>query len=297
MRLIDVHVHLYPPEVGRDPAAWAAAQGEPHWAVLCTRRRRNGRLVQTFPSLDQLLRDMDTAGVERTVLQGWYWERSETCTAQNRFHVGCVRAHPDRLVAFATIHPAVGEAAVKVELERARGEGLAGVGELSPHSQHYGMENPAFEAALAMAAEWRWPVMLHVTDPRARRYPGRVETPLEDFRRLARAHPDVRFILAHWGGGLLFQETTAEVRRELANVRYDTAASPLIHDHRIWRSALATVPPAKILFGTDYPLVLYPRTAPEPGWREVLAEIDRAGLSAAEQTAVLGANAAAVLDL
>ena len=72
MRIIDAHVHLYPPEVGRDPVAWAAAQGEPHWAVLCTRRRRGGQPVQTFPPIDQLLRDMDAAGVDKAVLLGWY---------------------------------------------------------------------------------------------------------------------------------------------------------------------------------------------------------------------------------
>jgi len=26
-RVIDSHVHLYPPELNRDPAGWAAAQG------------------------------------------------------------------------------------------------------------------------------------------------------------------------------------------------------------------------------------------------------------------------------
>jgi len=30
--IIDAHVHLYPTEIDRDPAAWAAAQGEAHWA-------------------------------------------------------------------------------------------------------------------------------------------------------------------------------------------------------------------------------------------------------------------------
>lgn len=51
---------------------------------------------------------MDRAGVERAVLLGWYWEQAETCVWQNRFYGRCVREHPDRLLAYATIHPGAG---------------------------------------------------------------------------------------------------------------------------------------------------------------------------------------------
>jgi len=57
------------------------------------------------------------------------------------------------------------------------------------------------------------------------------------------------------------------------------------------------VPVEKVLFGTDYPSVLYPRTETEPGWRGILGEIDRAGLSADEKTGLLGANAARLLGV
>ena len=297
MSLIDAHVHLYPPEVAPDPAGWAAAHGEAHWAALCTRRRRDGRPVQTFPDVDGLLRDMDGAGVDRAVLQGWYWERPAACARQNRFFADCVRAHPDRLSAFATLHPAAGEAAVLAEIRRAHGEGLRGLGELSPHSQGYGVDDPVFGAALALAAELRLPVNLHTTDPQARSYPGKVETPSEDFLRLAARFPATAFILAHWGGGVLLLESNPRVRQTLANVCYDTAASPLIYDDRIWRAALDIVPAGKVLFGTDYPLVLYPRSERAPGWGGILAEMAGAGLTPLERTALLGSNAARLLGL
>ena len=297
MRLIDVHVHLYPPEVGRDPAGWAAAQVEPHWAGLCARRRKDGRPVQTFPDVDTLLRDMDAAGVEKAVLLGWYWERPATCAWQNRFFAACARAHPDRLAAFATFHPAAGEAAVLAEIRRAQAEGLRGLGELSPHSQGYSVDDPVFAAALALAGELGLPVNLHTSDRQTRSYPGKVETPLEDFLRLAPKFPATTFILAHWGGGLMSLESNPRVRQALANVRYDTAASPLIYDDRIWRAALDLVPAEKVLFGTDYPLLLYPMAVAEPGWRPVLAEVAAAGLTADEKAALLGGNAARLLNL
>src|SRR5689334_22215971 len=82
MRVIDCHVHLYPPEVNRDPTAGALTHGEMQWAGLVMRRRKDGRAVQHFPNLHELLQEMDRAEVERAVLLGWYWSKLETCESQ-----------------------------------------------------------------------------------------------------------------------------------------------------------------------------------------------------------------------
>lgn len=259
MPVIDAHVHLYPPAVNRDPAGWATAHDEPHWALMCARvRKTTGRPVQGFPSVEELLRDMDAAGVDRAVLLGWYWEKPATCVEQNRFYADCVRAHPDRLSAFAAVHAGAGEAALE-EVRRARGEGLIGLGELSPHSQGVAANDPKWRAVLALAGELGLPVNLHVTDPLIGNYPGRVETPLADFRAMAAEFPRVKFILAHWGGGLWRQSGDAALPQ---NVWVDTAATPLLYGSPIWDEGLAACGAEKILWGTDYPLELYPK---EPG--------------------------------
>lgn len=293
MSLIDAHVHLYPPETNRDPAGWAAAAGESHWATLCTRRRRGGQPVQTFPSVDDLLRAMDHAGVARAVLLGWYWEKPATCRAQNAFFAGCVRAHPDRLTAFATLHPAAGRAGVLAELERAADAGLAGIGELSPHSAGHALDDPAFVAALEFAAARHWPVNLHVTDPDSRDFPGRVPTPLDDFVRLAERHPATTFILAHWGGLLPLRG----VRPLPDNVYYDTAASPLLYGQDIWRRFCAQVPPERVLFGSDFPLNLYPAIDPLPAMERLIAEVHRAALDATALRGIVRDNARRLLHL
>jgi predicted TIM-barrel fold metal-dependent hydrolase len=282
--IIDSHVHLYPAEMNRDPAAWAAAHHEPHWAELCTRVRKGGGAVQGFPSGDQLMRDMDAAGVTKAVLLGWYWENHASCTAQNRFYADCVRAHPDRLAACATVQPAAGAAAFD-EACRAMDDGLIGFGELSPHSQHFGLADPVWRQILALAAEWKVPVNLHVTDPAGRPYPGRVDTPLADFLRLAREFPATKFILAHWGGGLAWSAEAAA----LPNVWFDTAASPLLYGPETWTKS----PPARVLFGSDYPLILYPGTESAPGFSGLLKEAKAAKVSAS----VLGTNAAGLFGL
>jgi predicted TIM-barrel fold metal-dependent hydrolase len=255
MPVIDAHVHLYPPEANRDPAGWARARGENHWAVMCARIRKiTGRPVQAFPSVDEALRDMDAAGVDRAVLLGWYWETHDTCVLQNRFYAECVRAHPDRFSAFAAVHAASGAAAL-AEVRRAHDDGLIGLGELSPHSQGVAVTDERWLAVLALAGELRLPVNLHVTDPLSGNYPGRVETPLADFLSMARAFPRVKFILAHWGGRLWRDGATLP-----DNVWVDTAATPLLYGHApIWADGLAACGPERVLWGTDYPLDLYPR--------------------------------------
>jgi predicted TIM-barrel fold metal-dependent hydrolase len=279
MRLIDAHVHLYPPEVNRDPVAWAAVAGETHWATLATRRRRDGRPVQTFPSVDELLREMDVAGVERAVLLGWYWLKPETCVRQNRFYAECVRAHPRRFSGFATLHAAAGREATLVEIRRARDEGLVGLGELSPHAQGYSIDDPVFRAALALAAELRLPVNLHVTCPDARAYPGHVPTPLGDFVRLAREFPAITFILAHWGGLLPLRPEFASQMAALKNVFYDTAASPLLYDETVWGRFVEAVGPERVIFGSDYPLNVYPRLDAAPTMTRLIEEARTAGVT------------------
>ncbi|MEO6992194.1 MAG: amidohydrolase family protein [Lacunisphaera sp.] len=292
MRVIDAHVHLYPPDVGREPAAWAAATGENHWATLCTRRRKSGRLVQGFPTVGRLLHDMDAAGVEKAILLGWYWENQASCVWQNSFYAECISAHPDRLAAFVAVHPAAGDAALS-EVRRAVDAGFIGVGELSPHSQQVKLDDPAWIKLVELAAELKLPVNLHVTDPASAAYPGRVETPLADFVRLAREFPQTKFILAHWGGGLAFDSEN----RPLRNVYYDTAASPLLYDADVWTKGMRAAAEERVIFGSDYPLIVYPQTETAPGFAGLLKEITSTGLTEPETIALLAGNAAQLLAI
>ena len=268
--LIDHHVHLYPPELNRDPAGWASARGEAHWARLCLRRRRDGSPVQDFPDVEELLRAMDGAGVARAVLLGWYWEKAETCAWHNRAMAGWVRAHPDRLAAWATIHPGARAPDVWAALRRARDEGLSGIGELSPHSVGARCDSEGMVTALALASEWGWAVNLHADDPLGRAYPGKIATPAEDFLALAAAWPGVRLVLAHWAGGL--------DARGLGNVFVDTAAAPLTHGVAAWALRDRTARPEQVLFGSDYPLRLSPGLDAAGGLAVFAAEARQNGL-------------------
>lgn len=288
--IIDCHVHLYPDAAIADPAGWAAARGERRWAAMVGPRGDGRPSLQGWADPARVLRDMDAAGVDRAVLLGWYWETPATCAEQNRFFAEVVRRQPDRLEAAATLHAGAGAAAVEAELRRCRDEGLSALGELCPPAQGYGYDDPAFAAALELAAQWRWPVNLHVTEPAGRAYPGRVETPFLELLALAARHPAVRFVFAHWGGLLPFFELNRAVAKPLANVWYDTAASPLLYRPDVAELVVRAVGAERILYGSDYPLRLYPAAQNEPEFGRFLAELRSSGLAPAQLAAVLGGN-------
>lgn len=287
--IVDAHVHLYPVEASTDPAAWAAKMHEPLWGALVT-PQPGRRVQQGWADADRLLRDMDAAGVERAILLGWYWQRHATCVWHNRYYAACVRAHPDRISAFATVQAAAGERLAIEEMNRARDDGLIGLGELCPWSDGASPLDEAWQAVFAHAVALDWPVNLHVTDPASRFFPGRVVTPLEDVVTLARQQAGLRLILAHWGGGLVFHELNAHARQALQHCVYDTAATPLLYDRAIYTAAVKAVGAERILHGSDYPLMVFPKEQREPDLARPLDHVRDAGLDTPTLAAILGEN-------
>jgi uncharacterized protein len=292
--VIDAHTHAYPPEIFADPAGWARARGEHHWAALVGPRADGKRSLQGFADHGEMLRAMDAAGVERCVLLGWYWERHETCVWHNAVMAEWLRARPDRFGAFASVQPLAGAAALE-DLRRARDAGFCGVGEVFPAAQGFAMDDPAWRRVLAWAAGEKWPVNLHVPEPAGRDYPGYVAAPLRDYQRVARAHPRNLFIFAHWGGLLPLLALNPAVRADLRNVYFDSAASPLLYEPRVYRAVADAVGAERILFGSDYPLRVFPREQREPDFARPLAEARKSGLTNSELALMLGGNARKLL--
>jgi len=137
------------------------------------------------------------------------------------------------------------------------------------------------------------PMLLHVNEPVGTAYPGKVDIPLVDCYEVAARFPELRLILAHWGGGLFFYEMMPNVARTLANVYYDTAAGSLLYPDtaKIVQVAL-TVAPQKIMFGSDFPLKLPPTQPASVTW---YAQQIAAALPVQWQAAWFGATAHQVL--
>jgi predicted TIM-barrel fold metal-dependent hydrolase len=290
--VVDAHVHAYPDFVAAAPAVWGRSQGEEGW-TLCV-APEGKRSIQGWADADTLVGAMDKAGIETCVMLGWYWERQETCDLQNGWYASWIRKHPKRLKAFATVQPASGPRALDA-LNRALDLGLCGIGEILPQAQGFTLDDPVWLDVVAIAAQRNLPVTLHATDPLAPSAAG-PKTPLEGYVRLARAFPKATFILAHWGGGLAFRGLP-ESGTLPANLYFDTAASPLLYEPGVFRKAIDLVGASRILYGSDYPLILNPRVARSAAFEPFLNEIAGAGLTPLERDLVMGSNARRLLPL
>ena len=132
------------------------------------------------------------------------------------------------------------------------------------------------------------PLLLHTSEPVGHTYPGKgVVTPDTLYPFITR-HPEIKIVLAHWGGGLPFYALMPEVKQACANVYFDSAASPFLYNPEIYRLAAQVVGAERILFGSDNPLM-------PP--RRPLAEIKALGLPPATQALITGGNAARLLGI
>lgn len=283
-RRIDCHVHAYPSAVTQDPRTWAEARRELWWADCVAPHDRPS--IQGWADADQMVRDLDVAGIDQAVMLGWYWQHQSTCDEQNAWMHAWQTQHPDRLRAFVAVNPTAGAQAL-TSTRRWLDQGFLGVGELLATVQGYAYTDEAFTALAELAREYQVPFNLHVTDPKLDGKPGMQSTPLEAFVELANTLPANRFILAHLGGSLPWQARTTPLP---ANLYFDTAAVPLIYGADIYRTAFDSVQPDRLLFGSDYPLRLHPRSDRQPRIDRMVTEIRSAGLTNQEFNALMGEN-------
>ena len=278
--IVDAHVHLFSPRVRENRSNYFP--DEPAFRLLYDSPK--SRLEGAAETLEM----MDAEGVDRAVVFGFPWRDAETFQRENDFILDAVARHPDRftgLACFDPLHPSAPR-----EAERCLAAGMAGVGELAFYEDGItdaGRE--AMEAAMALCRERDAPVMLHTNEPVGHAYPGKSPNTLAQIYGVAKAFPENKIIFAHWGGGIFFYRLLKrEVREVLANVYFDTAASPFLYTPDIYPAAAALAGADRILLGTDFPLL-------KPG--RYFRDMAESGISEADRAAICGGNAARLFGL
>lgn len=279
-QVIDGHCHIFPEDfqrrrdelLSRDATfSELFAKGQPPMATAQT-----------------LLLDMDQNGISRAVVMGVGWSDLALAQEANAYLIRAVADQPERLIGLCSVNPAWGGKALD-EVRRAAAHGLKGIGELHPDTQGFDI---ADKESLASLMELAWslamPVLVHCSEPAGHKYPGKGATTPDKVYRLIKNFPENSIICAHWGGGLPFYALMPEVPEVLNNVYFDSAASPFLYRSGVYQTVAGLVGPDKILFGTDYPLIQYPRA---------LGHLADAGLGEGDRAAVLGDNAARLFGL
>lgn len=238
-------------------------------------------------SAEDVIASMDAAGVDRTVVFGFPWRDGGLCREHNDYIIDAVRRYPDRLVGFACVQPL--DAKDAQELERCIQAGLRGLGELGPDGQRFDIEDSRIMAATAEVLQHHdLPLLTHASEPMGHSYAGKGQTFPWKLVKLAENFPDLKIVLAHWGGGLPFFELMPEIREACRNVYYDTAASTYLYSFDIFPVAVRLVGAERILWGTDYPLL---------SQAKFLGHVRSAGLADDKLSAILGGNAQRLLRL
>ena len=281
MLILDDHIHPWVKEARYTPdLATAMSQflrPEP--------ARRHADAAQSR-SIDDLLRDMDKAGIERGIIVGMDLSGSLGVVMPTNDSVAeLVARYPGRLIGFSSVDPTNGDAAV-AELERAiRQLGLKGL-KLVPPVQKFSPADEKFNPLWEKVVELDIPVWIHTghqlsTEGSEAKYghPSLIDT-------LAGRFPEMKIIMGHLSFPWFWEAWSICCRRK--NVYVDTSGYGCLFNHFPWDAFTKFDIEHKILFGTDYPLLTFD---------EAVRDVQNLPIEEQFKAKILYQNAAALLGI
>jgi aminocarboxymuconate-semialdehyde decarboxylase len=326
--VIDAHGHLLVPEANaladghpREAADAAAERASFAEASITANQAQIRRVWPQLTDVSRRLADLDEIGVDVQLVGPMpmhrYWAEPQLAVKLTTVINEAVAAHcaqgRSRLHGLGTLplqHPAI---AVR-ELERVIGElGLKGVS-VSTNVDGRELADPLFDPVWAAAADLGAVVFIHPWEcslgPRlgAHFLGNTFGQPAETALALSHLifggtldrHPALKLLAAHGGGFLpTYIGRSDHAWAERADAR-GCAHPPSAYLRRIWYDALVYSPQAlrqlvevvgsdKVMLGTDYPF--------DMGVTDPVERAAAAGLPAADLTAILSGNAAALFGI
>ena len=277
---IDFHTHLFPPDICHHREHYCAR--DPWFNELYSNPRAH------LASAEDLIAEMDASGVAASVAFSFAWTDLGLIEETNTYILDAMRRYPQRIYGMAVLQPLATSHAVH-ELERCVQAGMIGLGELMPHGQDYRLSDiHLLTPLMEIVRHYQLLVLSHCSEPVGHIYPGKGNISLPDIVTFLTAFPDIRFVAAHWGGGLPFYTLMPEIRRITTHVWYDTAATVYLYHDSIFPVVADVVGADRILFGSDYGLLRQ---------RRVIDHIIHSGLSTEAVEMVLDGNARQLLKL
>ena len=223
--LIDVHAHFYHDRTPR--ADW---------------RERNA----------SRLRAGDRIGITihvASILGSWgltspiYFPSPPDVTFGNDALLALARDHPGRIRGYVTVNPNYTAHAL-AEIPRCLDAGMVGI-KLAASRR---ADDPLLDPICELARERGVPLLQHVWQHRRRDWPGQEASDGPELCTLALRHSEVRFILAHIGGGGDWRHSLAALR-DVPNVWVDLSGSGV--DGGMLEACVEAVGVARLLWGTD----------------------------------------------
>ena len=216
---IDYHVHVTPPDIIKN---WRKiAEKEPYFKLL------SESPVNKFATAEEVVMELDNSNVDKAVIFGFAFKDMGLCRYVNYYVAHSIKRFPNKLIGYMILVPTSTE--LIKEMDRCMDMGLTGVGEIFPYGQDFDITDIKEMSPLCNSCiERDLAVMIHTNEAVGHHYSGKTDTTAVKASAFAHNYPDLKMILAHWGGGLLFYELMPEIRKQNKNVYYDTAASPFL---------------------------------------------------------------------
>ena len=278
--VIDFHTHAVSPRikerrteyVGRD-ACFSLLYSHPK-AKLAT--------------AEDIIVSMDECEIDKSVILNLGWVSHELCTETNDYILEAVARYPQRLIGFCSIQPLNVDKAVE-EIWRCASSGARGIGEMRPDVQGFALgDNTVMKPVVEAVVENGLILLTHASESVGHLYSGKGTITPEVIYPFILDFPELKLVCAHWGGGLPFYALMPEVASALANVFFDTAATPFLYRPQIFKLMAEIIGSDKVLFGSDYPLLSPKR---------IIDQLASICLEREDKARILGANAQSLLSI
>jgi predicted TIM-barrel fold metal-dependent hydrolase len=272
-RRIDAHAHLFAP-AQRDARAEIAERDSGFAEIYADAAAK-------VATAGDLLAAMREAHLDGAVAAGFAFLHARDLHAQTEYLLEVANNSDGRIVALATVNPALD--GWRTEAEAALAAGARGFGELRPGGQGWDPLGLAGRELCELAAATGSVLLWHTSEPVGHRYPGKAGgiSPA-DLVNLAFEYPAVPMVAAHLGAGSAFYLLMPELKAAIEALYFDTAAASLLYHREAVARVVDLAGPDRVLFGSDFPLLSPARQ---------LARIGGVLADEPVRNAVLGGNA------
>jgi uncharacterized protein len=210
-------------------------------------------LLKRGTTLDQLIDEMDTAGVEKGVLCSGY-----SGDGDHDWAVAARDEHPDRFALSHVVDPREGMRAVRLAQSLVESEGYRLIRMLGLQTQ-LPYNDPAYYPVYAKCVELGVPVGLNVGFP-GPQVPSKHQDPLA-VDDVAAFFPDLTIVLQH--GGEPWVDTCVKLMVKWPRINYMTSAIAPKHIPRAIIDYANTRGADRVMFASDYPLLTHRRCMSE----------------------------------
>lgn len=227
--IIDAHAHIYPQKIAEKATAAIGAFYD---------------IKMQMPSgiPERLIEEGSAAGVSKFIVHS-VATKAEQVKSINDFIIKEISEHKE-FIGFMTLHEDLSEEEIDEEINRCVAAGIKGI-KLHPDFQKFNIDGENAEKIYRVTGK-RLPILFHTGD---NRYdysnPARL-------MRVAKNHPEMRFIGAHFGGYRKWDELDGY--KKLDNVFFDTSSSLPFISEKLAKKLIDEFGAERFFFGTDFPM-------------------------------------------